>query len=80
MNLSDDDRFTAYIGLDWANAKHDVCIQAADNEQYEFGVVPASLPQPFRFISNRLTSIGNVIKANTQARYLRARYRGKLEK
>jgi hypothetical protein len=22
------EEFTAYIGLDWANAKHDVCVQA----------------------------------------------------
>jgi transposase len=45
MNLSVDDRFTAYIGLDWANAKHDVCIQAADSEQCEFGVVPHQVDQ-----------------------------------
>jgi len=29
--------FTAHIGIDWADAKHDVCLQAADSEQREFG-------------------------------------------
>jgi transposase len=27
--------FAAFIGLDWADAKHDVCLQAADSEQRE---------------------------------------------
>ena len=45
MNLPVDDQFTAYIGLDWANSKHDVCIQAADSEQCEFGLVPHQVDQ-----------------------------------
>ena len=28
--------FAAFIGLDWADAKHDVCLQAAGTEQREF--------------------------------------------
>jgi len=28
--------FTAFVGIDWADAKHDVCIQAAGNEHREF--------------------------------------------
>jgi transposase len=28
--------FTAFVGIDWADAKHDVCIQAAGNEHQEF--------------------------------------------
>jgi transposase len=28
--------FTAFIGIDWADAKHDVCIQAAGDERREF--------------------------------------------
>jgi transposase len=31
------DEFTAYIGLDWANAKHDVCVQAASGDKRESG-------------------------------------------
>ena len=28
--------FTAHVGIDWADTKHDVCLQAADSEQREF--------------------------------------------
>lgn len=28
--------FTAFVGIDWADAKHDVCIQAAGDEHREF--------------------------------------------
>jgi transposase len=40
--------FTAFIGLDWANAKHDICVQAADSDKREFGQFshkPASIDQ-----------------------------------
>ena len=33
------DDFTAFIGLDWADAKHDFCLQPADSETREFGTV-----------------------------------------
>jgi transposase len=29
--------FTAFVGLDWADAKHDICIQVAGREEREFG-------------------------------------------
>ena len=33
--------FTAFIGIDWADAKHDICIQsAADDDEREFDVIP----------------------------------------
>ena len=32
--------FTAFIGLDWADAKHDLCIQAAGDKQREFCCIP----------------------------------------
>jgi transposase len=28
--------YTAYVGIDWADAKHDICTQAADSEDREF--------------------------------------------
>ncbi len=33
-------QYTAFIGIDWADAKHDVCLQAADSEQREFDCIP----------------------------------------
>jgi transposase len=31
------EEFAAFVGLDWADAKHDVCLQAAGTERREFG-------------------------------------------
>ena len=28
--------FTAYVGIDWASSKHDICVQAADSEERSF--------------------------------------------
>ena len=35
MKLSNAE-FTAFVGLDWADAKHDICVQAAGCEAREF--------------------------------------------
>jgi hypothetical protein len=37
MRTHRDDDFTVFVGLDWADAKHDVCLQSADSDAYEFG-------------------------------------------
>ena len=38
--INDDNPFTAYIGIDWADTKHDACLQAAGSEQREFTSFP----------------------------------------
>ena len=35
-------RFAALIGIDWANAKHDICLRASDSEAIEHSVVKHS--------------------------------------
>ncbi len=40
MNPYTDDPYTAYIGIDWADTKHDVCMQVAGCEQREFTCLP----------------------------------------
>jgi transposase len=40
MSHQTTDPYTAHIGIDWANSKHDFCIQAAASEQREFGQIP----------------------------------------
>lgn len=40
MNPFIDSPYTAYIGLDWADTKHDVCLQAAGCEHREFTSLP----------------------------------------
>ena len=36
------EQFAAFIGLDWADTKHDVCVQAAGSERREFLVLEHS--------------------------------------
>ena len=36
MHILSDQPFMAYVGIDWADAKHDVCVQGAGSEQREF--------------------------------------------
>src|SRR4029453_4699954 len=31
------EEFAAFVGLDWADAKHDICLQAAGTARREFG-------------------------------------------
>jgi transposase len=38
--LQCEDEFAAFIGIDWADTKHDICLQAADGVQREFAVLP----------------------------------------
>ena len=40
MNTHSKKPFTAFIGIDWADTKHDICLQAADSEQREFDCIP----------------------------------------
>jgi len=39
MNTITDRQFKAYIGLDWADTKHDVCIQVAGEDEREFDCI-----------------------------------------
>jgi len=37
--------FAAYVGIDWADTKHDICLQAADSKQREFDCIPHQVPR-----------------------------------
>jgi hypothetical protein len=41
MKLHADTDFAAFIGLDWADAKHDLCMQITHSEEREFSVLSA---------------------------------------
>jgi hypothetical protein len=40
MNTHSKKPFTAFIGIDWADTKHDICLQVAGSEQREFDCIP----------------------------------------
>jgi transposase len=39
MKHTAEHEFVAFVGIDWADAKHDICLQAAHDDQREFSVV-----------------------------------------
>ena len=39
MKRGSTEEFAAFVGLDWADATHDVCVQAAGTERREFVVL-----------------------------------------
>jgi transposase len=39
MKSQPDTEFAAFIGIDWADAKHDICLQVANTEKREFAVL-----------------------------------------
>jgi transposase len=50
------DSFTAIVGLDWGDSKHDVCIQASTSEDREFAVIahnPVVVEQWIRSLHDR---------------------------
>ena len=40
MDTSLSNEFAAFVGIDWADRKHDVCLQAAGSERREYSVLP----------------------------------------
>ena len=39
MTASVSQHFTAYVGIDWADAKHDICLQAGDDNHPHFDCI-----------------------------------------
>ena len=39
MNSLTDSPFTAFIGIGWADKKHDLCLQPGDSEMREFSLL-----------------------------------------
>ena len=39
MSPLSDQPFTAYVGIDWADLKHDICLQAAGGTRREFDCI-----------------------------------------
>ena len=40
MNDMSINPYAAFVGIDWSDTKHDVCIQTIDNPRREFSVLP----------------------------------------
>jgi len=38
MSPRSEQSFTAYVGIDWADTKHDICVQVAGDTRRQLGV------------------------------------------
>ena len=45
MKPTDTQPFTAYVGIDWGDAKHDICLQAAGSDRREFDCIAHQVPR-----------------------------------
>jgi transposase len=53
--------FTAYVGIDWADRKHDVCIQEANSGRREFGVIPHKVELINEWVGSLVQRFGSPI-------------------
>ncbi|MEI8574761.1 IS110 family transposase [Methylomonas sp. LW13] len=53
--------FTAFIGIDWADRKHDVCVQPADCERREFLVIPHKVEMINDWVQSLIQRFGSPI-------------------
>ena len=44
--------YAAFVGIDWADTKHDVCIQSADSLRREFAVIPHKVEEMLLYPSD----------------------------
>lgn len=61
MNSPSNPEFTAFIGIDWADTKHDICIQPANNEQREFIQLPHQVSRIEEWACSMHQRFGGVI-------------------
>jgi len=61
MNTLTDNAFTAYVGIDWADAKHNICVQAAGDQQREFDCISHQVDQIDQWAQSLHGRFGGVI-------------------
>lgn len=53
--------FTAYVGIDWADTKHDICLQAAGDDRREFDCIPHQVARIDEWAKSLHTRFGGPI-------------------
>lgn len=61
MNDLTDNAFTAYVGIDWADSKHDICVQAAGYQQREFDCISHQVDQIEEWAQSLHKRFGGII-------------------
>ncbi len=63
MNYLAGNSFTAYVGIDWADSKHDICVQAAGGQQREFDCISHQVDRIGLWAQSLHKRFGGVIAA-----------------
>ena len=53
--------FTAYVGIDWADTKHDICLQAAGSDKREFECIPHDVPHIEEWVKSLHKRFGGTV-------------------
>ena len=61
MNHLTDNSFSAYVGIDWADLKHDICVQAAGDQHREFDCIPHQVVKIEQWAQSLHKRFGGVI-------------------
>ena len=61
MGAKQRDLYTAYVGIDWADSKHDVCVQPADVNAREFDVIAHRVEAIDQWVHDLHKRFGGVI-------------------
>jgi transposase len=61
MDTLNNQFYTAFVGIDWADRKHDVCIQGANSKQREFAVIPHKVDLINEWVQSLVQRFGSPI-------------------
>lgn len=53
--------FKGYVGIDWADTKHDICLQAAGSDQREFDCIPHQISRIDQWVKSLHQRLGGPI-------------------
>jgi len=67
VNATDTQPFTAYVGIDWGDAKHDICLQAAGSDRREFDCIAHQVPRIDEWAKTLHQRLGGPIAAPQNA-------------
>jgi transposase len=61
MSRNNEVEFTAFVGIDWADKKHDICVQKANSDKREFCVIPHNIARINEWASSLYKRFGGPI-------------------
>ena len=64
MKSPNNESFTAFVGIDWADKKHDICVQSAGSDIREFSVIPHKVEMINDWAQSLIQRFGSALNLN----------------